>query len=1026
MTQAPARERPLILAIFAVALALRLIALSVPTNVDEGLWMRRGPKFLESLLQGDLANTYLRHHPGVPTMWLIGGSMALRCALRAQAPTALALDQTTSLSACLRLLAQQTFFPIEFYATARALQAVITSACLAALYALGRRLFDPALALGAVVLLLCEPFFLAYQRFLTTDAFQADFGALAWLALLLHLRANGGRRWLFVSGIALGLAMASKAPALFVLPAVAVWIILIERGRWQPGFAPRGWRRQSVDLALWGVSALATLWLIWPALWVAPLPTAARFLADLQTEAAGHAQFFLGQPTDAPGPLFYPLVLAYRLSPVLQVGLLVALGQLVIARRRRALTHAPALAALALGALASLTLFSLSASKIDRYIVAVIPALAFLAAAGWRALLPALASRLRGRLQQHPRALAATARLSGRLAAAVEKGGSEGGRRAAAWPLALALVQLLLLLPYVPYYVAYYNPLLGGARVAQRLLMIGNGEGLDRAAAWLNQQPNADALAVASWYSEGFAPYFRGDVVDVRKIYSLDLWPWTKAQRVVLYVNQFQRQLPDPQILAYFAAQQPLYTVRLHGVDYARVYPGPIPLPEEVARVATPLNWTLIETGGAASGAGDAGPDAVVRLHGVEVAQTQVAAGQEVVAAFYWEITGQPPSDSTIYLGLHDALGNHWGGSDQRPLEGYEPLDRMEEGTRLRDVHRLTVLPGTPPGIYQVKVSWFSPAEGRALDVRDAAGAPLGNQPTVAEVQVLRASRPPDPNALAIDHPTNVDIGPLRLLGYAQPTEEALAGSALPLTLLWQRRQAGPAPFTLALELRQGEQAWRRQAMRPLSPGYPPEQWETGEVVREQWPALLPNQAPAGRYELALVISQGAGQPQVVTSLGSITIAARPRRFDLPQPQFPMDVAWSNPTHQPVARLLGYDRQPGPATPDGTLALTLYWQALAEMDQAYTVFVHLIDAEGQIRAQCDQAPQAGAAPTTSWLPGEIVADSYTLDLPSDLEPGRYTLRVGLYDPITGARLNISDGGARDFVELTPAVEVVTP
>ncbi len=37
MTQAPARERPLILAIFAVALALRLIALSVPTNVDEGL-----------------------------------------------------------------------------------------------------------------------------------------------------------------------------------------------------------------------------------------------------------------------------------------------------------------------------------------------------------------------------------------------------------------------------------------------------------------------------------------------------------------------------------------------------------------------------------------------------------------------------------------------------------------------------------------------------------------------------------------------------------------------------------------------------------------------------------------------------------------------------------------------------------------------------------------------------------------------------------------------------------------------------
>lgn len=1027
MAQAPAHERPLILAIFIIALALRLIALSIPTNADEGLWMRRGPKFVANLLQGDPANTYLRHHPGVPTMWLIGGSMALRCALREQAPTALALDQATSLSACLQLLTQQTFFPIEFYATARALQAVITSACLAALYIVGRRLFDPDLALGGIALLLFEPFFLAYQRFLTTDAFQADFGALALLALLLHLRANGDRRWLIVSGIALGLATASKAPALFVLPAIVAWIILIERGRWQPDFAPRGWRRQSVDLALWGVSALATLWLIWPTLWIAPLQTAERFLADIQTEAAGHAQFFLGQSTNAPGPLFYPLVLAYRLSPILQAGLLVALGQLVIARRRREMAHAPALAALALSALAPLTIFSLSASKIDRYIVAVVPALAFLAAAGWRAILATLASRMRGSLGQHPRALAAVSRLPGLFAVVVERRMNEGGRRALGWPLALALAQLLLLLPYAPYYVAYYNPLLGGTRVAQRLLMIGNGEGLDRAAAWLNQQPNAAALTVASWYSEGFAPYFRGNVIDVRKIYSLDLWPWTKAHRVVLYVNQFQRQLPDPQILAYFAAQPPLYTVKVHGVDYARVYPGPIPLPEEIARVATPLNWTLSD---APNEGGDASTDDVVRLHGVEVAQTQVAAGQEVVVAFYWELTGQPPSDSTIYLGLHDALGNRWGGSDQRPLEGYEPLDRMEKGTRLRDVHRLTVLPGTPPGTYQVKMSWFSPAEGRALDVRDAAGAPLGNQPTVAEVQVSRASQPPDPNALAIDHLANVDVGPLRLLGYAQPAEEVQAGSTLPLTLLWQRRQAGPAPLTLALELRQGAQTWRRQATRPLSPTYPPDQWQPGEVVREQWPALLPSQAPAGRYELALVIGQGAGQAEAVAPLGSITIVTRPHRTDLPQPQFPLDFTLSNAARQPVARLLGYDRQPTPATPDGTLSLTLYWQALAEMDQAYAVFVHLVDAEGQIRAQRDQAPQAGAAPTTSWLPGEIVTDPYTLDLPSDLEPGRYLLRVGLYDPITGARLSVSassgDGSARDFIELAPAVEVSAP
>jgi len=547
--------------------------------------------------------------------------------------------------------------------------------------------------------------------------------------------------------------------------------------------------------------------------------------------------------------------------------------------------------------------------------------------------------------------------------------------------------------------------------------MIGNGEGLDRAAAWLNQQPNAAALTVASWYSEGFAPYFHGATVDVRKIYSLDLWPWTEAHRVVLYVNQFQRQLPDPQILAYFAAQQPLYTVSMHGVDYARVYPGPIPLPEEIARVATPLNWTLVAVSGE-DGDASTSDDDVVRLHGVEVAQAQVAAGQEVAVAFYWELTGQPPPDSTIYLGLHDALGNRWGGSDQRPLEGYEPLDRMEEGTRLRDVHRLTVLPGTPPGTYQVKMSWFSPAEGHALDVRDAAGASLGNQPTVAEVQVLRAPRPPDPDALAIDHLTHLDVGPLRLLGYAQPAAEAQAGGALPIALLWQRRQAGPAPFTLALELRQGAQTWRRQAARPLSPAYPPDQWQPGEVVRERWSALLPSQAPAGRYELALIIGQGAGGPEIVAPLGPITIVTRPHRSDLPQPQFPLDVTLSNAAHQPVARLLGYDRQPEPAAPGETLNLTLYWQALAEMDTAYKVFVHLIDENGQIRAQEDHPPLNGEAPTTGWVPGEVLRDPYQISLPSDLLPGLYSLRTGLYDPVTGQRLAAAEGhGAADSVEL---------
>ena len=40
-----------------------------------------------------------------------------------------------------------------------------------------------------------------------------------------------------------------------------------------------------------------------------------------------------------------------------------------------------------------------------------------------------------------------------------------------------------------PHYLAYYNPLLGGAPAAARLIPVGEGEGLREAAEWLNLQP---------------------------------------------------------------------------------------------------------------------------------------------------------------------------------------------------------------------------------------------------------------------------------------------------------------------------------------------------------------------------------------------------------------------------------------------------------------------------------------------------------------------------------------------------------
>jgi hypothetical protein len=96
--------------------------------------------------------------------------------------------------------------------------------------------------------------------------------------------------------------------------------------------------------------------------------------------------------------------------------------------------------------------------------------------------------------------------------------------------------------------------------------------------------------------------------------------------------------------------------------------------------------------------------------------------------------------------------------------------------------------------------------------------------------------------------------------------------------------------------------------------------------------------------------------------------------------------------------------------PGGILRLTLYWQALGQIDQDYTVFTHLIDSSNRIWAQHDSQPQGGQHPTSQWVEGEVVVDEHELILADDVLPGEYQIEVGMYDWVSGQRLAVSEGG----------------
>jgi len=83
-----------------------------------------------------------------------------------------------------------------------------------------------------------------------------------------------------------------------------------------------------------------------------------------------------------------------------------------------------------------------------------------------------------------------------------------------------------------------------------------------------------------------------------------------------------------------------------------------------------------------------------------------------------------------------------------------------------------------------------------------------------------------------------------------------------------------------------------------------------------------------------------------------------------------------------VMKLLGYNLQPTTCNlqPGDYLDVTLYWQSLAEMNQDYSVFVHLLDENELIVAQRDMYPGQGLYPTSLWSAGGAIANRYVLTL----------------------------------------------
>jgi hypothetical protein len=1041
----------LAIGVFAAALVLRLLPIGRYVTPDEPAWVYRAIRFADALAARDWTAVPSTGHPGVTTMWLGAAGVTVQQLLNPSGSAA-HLEWIRRLAWLAPENGEAFGHLAPFLPWGRVAVALVTTLGLIVLYPLLVRLFDRRVALLTVGLLACDPFLIGHSGLLHTDALLATFSLLALATALCGLREPRRAIWPALSGLFTGLALLTKTPALILPPFILLLIAIAHLRRSQASNVKSPARRLpsfAVHCLLFTLLAIITCLALYPALWADPagtLRTLSAF-AGRHVEMAERPMFFAGQTTYDAGPAFYPIVLLFRISPVVLVGL--AIGLVILPRlpssRRSAFLLSIAFA-VSFGAL-----MSLGAKKHDRYLLPAFPPLTLAAALGIRTL-----------IDWHP-------------------GESANSTN---YQSAILASQALIALAFVFYPLTYANPLSGGPWAIARVLPVDWGEGMGAAARWLNQRPDAERLTVAAASVPSVAPLFEGRTVPLDHA--------SLADYFVVGPNQPTSPLTDR------PASQPARTVTLGPLNHAfvltntapfeqaahlaahagsddlivldadtpllRHYSGPgtltsiADLPDQAAVVARLAElsvghvnlWLVADPAASAITAAHlrqrletiATPvytapiasatisryvmrDGVTRNDAMRNTRYTDFSGQlalidavlpttPVNAPFRvflrWQAPTPAGTDLHASLSLRDPAGHLWAAVGQLVLnEVYFPTSAWPPGEWADNVMTLKLPAHIPPSTYGVQLT-VADGEGAQLGAWDANGQFQGVRVPLGEVEIAPPVEPGGPAPCTAGH--SLTGGPLLACAPDLSPQTIPSGDMFTLALTWSSTAPPEADYRVRWRLLDSAGSVALEQTADLCP-YTTSHWRAGDSFEARYDLRLDPALPAGRYIVALNVLASNGRPlwPEDETLTAVEILPRERLFELPADiAHPLDLTLGTTVH-----LRGFDLPPhsveegsgaGALWPGDTLSLILYWQADGPTDIDYTTFVHLVGPDGRLHGQVDQF--ADGAPTTSWAPGQVIVDEIALAVATDAPGGTYHIAVGMYDATSGGRLPVTD------------------
>jgi D-alanine transfer protein len=222
--------------------------------------------------------------------------------------------------------------------------------------------------------------------------------------------------------------------------------------------------------------------------------------------------------------------------------------------------------------------------------------------------------------------------------------------------------------------------------------------------------------------------------------------------------------------------------------------------------------------------------------------------------------------------------------------------------------------------------------------------------------------------------------------------------------------------FIVDARLIDGSGAIRGEATQSEAPLDQPPATKFGDTHDFTLSLPVPADAPRGVYHVevavfhipswrALPITRIGGTVVNQVTVGNVLIA--PADY-LPTGTLPS----LGGTVQPLSFGLGGELDLVGATPirrvGDQLSFDLFWRAAHALNHDDTISVQVLDRNGRLVAQSDSYPWGGRYPTSAWLPGRIVRDTYQLALPPGLPAGPYRVIVGAYRLQTMQRLTVVD------------------